>query len=435
MSDPNIDPVIDFDQFLSDHLDGCLDGEDLKTLNAEFERDAGLREQYECLMADQRNLREMFRQSSSTTSGLPTDFASKVVAEATRQRDGQRSVVAASLNQPASSNRSAVVGIIATAAAVLLLATLVSRNWSGNRAGPELAQSEAQSSSGSISTSELVDTTGRVEALRGQETLEPNIHGARLADSASPMPSSEPTVVKPSTVQPERVAIDAAENKIASSASADRIARSVPSRKSNDVAGALNTSAAVSIQAQPDDSMSGAVLVYDVRLTTQGRVTQCLAKTMKKVGMPETSRQPIDGELVDAARSVNSFDEDSKFQLLYLRAPAKQLDRLFANLLQDRDNVTSLGLTLVTDSPILKVTDNLQSVDPTLIQHEPGTASFELESSDAGELAVLRRLLEDQTFLPLTPGMPSTTGLSGMKTDLPSGSGRDVMSRVLLIVR
>lgn len=433
MSDPNIDPVIDFDQFLSDHLDGCLAGDDLQTLNAELERNAGLRGQYECMLADQENLRELFQQSTSTASGLPIDFASKVAAEAVRQRAVQPSVIAASLNKPTFSNRTAVVGIIATAAAALLVATLASRNGSES----ELAQNGPQSLAGPINTldpantTEPADTTGLVEALQGPETPDPEMRGPQLADNTSPLRSSEAA-----TVGPKRVAIDAAENQIASSAPVDRVARSIPARKSNDVGMPLGNSAAVSIGSQPnDDAMSGAVLVYNVRLTTQGRVTQCVAKTMKKVGMPETSRQPIDGEVVTAAKSVDSFDEDSKFQLLYLRAPAKQLDRLFANLLQDRENVTSLGLTLVTNSPILKVTDNLQSVDPTLIQHEPGTASFELESDDAGELAILRRLLDDQTFLPLTPGVSATTGLNAMKPNLPSGSGQDVMSRVLLIVR
>lgn len=433
MSDPNIDPIIDFDQLLSDHLDGCLDGDDLRTLNAELERNAALRDQYNGLLADQKNLREMFRQSSSTTNGvqvgLSGDFASKVVAEATRQRAAQRNVVAASLKQPASPNRRIIAGIIATAAAVLVVATLASRNWSGaeiaKNSGAEIAKNDVQSLADPV---EKPATDGQLDQSEAVPVAE--MFGSQLAEN-----TSQPRSPEPAAGQPERVAIDATENQDASSASMDRIARNMPSRKSNDAGMPLDTSASVSVQRQRDDSMSGAVVVYDVRLTTRGRVTQCIANTMKKVGMPETSRQPIDGQIVDAATSVDSFDADSKFQLLYLRAPAKQLDRLFKILLRDRENVSSLGLALVTDSPILKVTDNLQSVDSTLVRHEPGTASFELKSKDAGELEVLRRLLDDQTFLPLAPGMPATTGLNTMNPNSPAGSGLDVMTRVLLIVR
>ena len=276
-----------------------------------------------------------------------------------------------------------------------------------------------------VPASDILGDHETLQALEMPETV-----GPQLAENTSPLRSTDASVGRP-----VRNSTDPTKNQFASSVPMDRGTRNIPSAESNEVVMPLDSSASVSIGSQSNDSMSGAVLVYDVRLTTQGRVTQCVAKAMKKIGMPETSRQPIDGEIVGAAKSVDSFDEDSKFQLLYLRAPAKQLDQLFASLLQDGENVSSLGLTLVTDSPILKVTDNLQSVDPTLIRHEPGTASFELESDDTGELAVLRRLLEDQTFLPLSAGMPATTGLNPMKSDVPSGSGRDIMSRVLLIVR
>ena len=153
MSDPNIDPVIDYDQFLSEHLDGCLDGDDLKTLNAELGRNALLRQHYECLLTDQKNLREMFRQSNLAASGLPGDFASNVVAEASRRRAVQSSVTVASSSESRRPRRMPFVGIISTAAAVLVIATLASRNPSDS----ELAQNGTESSLVPVDTASSID--------------------------------------------------------------------------------------------------------------------------------------------------------------------------------------------------------------------------------------------------------------------------------------
>ncbi|TWU03477.1 hypothetical protein [Neorhodopirellula pilleata] len=437
------DPKIDFQQLLSDHLDGWLAGEDLETLQKQLHDDAGLREQYEAMLGDRKALRAMFSQPHPKS--LPPDFARTVAAQAARRRDEVDG-----LNAPASPTethrswrrRMVIATVVATAAAVLAMISIPS---GVGITPPRLANSE----SGLTGVMPLLPNGDSKTNDSDPSSLERStlIPMEQLADAS--VDSDSPVASKRPNAMPDVAEQTKPEERIAS----------IPSKEPRSIAStgtgqpetrrAMDVSTAVAISQTPDDTLSGAVLVYDVRLTSRGRITQPLSLAMQRVGLAETTRQPIDRSLIEAAKSVDTFDPESNFQVLYLRASAKRLDRLFESLLRDRENVSSVALSLVTDSPILKLTDNLERVDSTLIRREDRgvvrqrAASYQLESNEGSELAVLRRLLDGQTFVPVTPGLTgfprSGNGDAGAETDgrsdLDGATDRDIMSRVLVIIR
>lgn len=443
------DPKPDFQQLLSDHLDGWLTGDDLGILERQLSEDAELRDLYQTMLADRDALRAVFAEEPS--AALPANFARQVISEAVRRRDemvdpvtlasgvSQRSNggVSDTADETSGRRRNLVVGLMSTAAAALMMWSL----WFDREtASPQVAQ-VTQSGQEDRPRGEMAK-----EPLLAESFLaEPRLAESGIADSAVDAAASElPSTMKVSdAIASDAIASDP--NAMVASAesldiTSDRDWVPDPSEvaTASEPTNRLDRSSTVAITQPIDDTLSGAVLVYDVRLTSRGRVTSPVGQAIQRAGLPETSRQPIDRALVDAAKGLDTFDPESEFQILYLRASAKQLDRLFDTLLRDRDNVGSVGLSLVTNSPILKITDNLERVDATLVQRDEktdrrGGASYQLES-DGEQLAVLRRLLEDQTFLPMTPNL-GTPGSVGRDASGTGESGRDVMSRVLVIVR
>ena len=436
------DPKIDFQQLLSDHLDGWLTGKDLETLERQLRSDADLRHQYETMLADRESLRALLSQPPAKS--LPADFARSVTAQAARRRnevDGLNTPVTAMGDRHRWRRRIVIASVIVTAATLLLVISSptgdgVSPNQLTSNGVPPTTHTESFANEDPEPADSKRITPDRADLVPME----------RLADAQvvtdSPRTPVESDSMRAATEQP--IAAPNADERIAAMKTPDAssVAQSGP-RQTTDV------SSAVAMSQTPDDTFSGAVLVYDVRLTSRGRVTQPLSLAMQQVGLAETTRQPIDRSLIEAAKGVETFDPESKFKVLYLRASAKRLDRLFETLLRDSDNVNSVALSLVTDSPILKLTDNLERVDATLIQREDRfdagqrAASYQLESDQGSELAVLRRLLDDQTFIPMTPGLtgfPRTgdsdevTAADG-RSDLESVSDRDIMSRVLVIIR
>ncbi len=176
---------------------------------------------------------------------------------------------------------------------------------------------------------------------------------------------------------------------------------------------------------------TGAMMVYEIRLSPQGRWMGVLSEAMRQVDLQDARRLPINRDVIVAAKRADTFDEEAKFQLISLQASAKKIDRLFLNLRQKPRSVEAVGLSLVTDAPLLQMADDLARVDATKIQHDE-PLSFELENNDSDELATFRELLGEQTFLPLQT-MPSNEDLP--QPESLSNTGNDVITRVLILVR
>ncbi|MCM2372262.1 anti-sigma factor family protein [Aporhodopirellula aestuarii] len=430
-------PIPDFDQLLSDHLDGRLDENDTHLLEARLREDAALRSQYESMLADRQDLKTLFAVSEKSQPRLPKDFAARVVAESRRR--GLK-VASDSAIEPATVYRRAnadvaargrtriVLGVVAAAAAVLLV---ISLNFSG-KTDVNNVQSVAQNSPGTTST-----TDGPI----GLNADEPK-PSAIASASVEPVERNVEQDTEPASTGIDGAMMAATPDVEIQDPSVDSNMMSVSPKPARDALassesrGAVDNSASVSVGAEnsplfADSPLAGAVMVYDVRLSSKGRVTGAFAQAMQRNGLDESSREKVSRDVIAAAQRADVFEQDEKFQIVFLQAPAKKVDRLFLDLLRDRESVESVGLSLVTDTPILKMTDQLVRVDATQVKHRDAVSLQLGSGGNDAELNRLRDLLGEQAFMPLNAPAPNVDAAS----ESLSTTGTDVITRVLILVR
>jgi len=417
-------PTPDFDQLLSDHLDGRLGETETQIVEQQLLGDTALRRHYDGLVSDRQAIRNLFTKNSDAP-GLPPNFATGVLAEARRR--GLQTTTSTSENRASTDTtirpagrrpetdslarlrKRIAIGLIATAAAVLIMVT-----W--NRPIDEATQSIAQ-----------IPASHDAIADRAVADLAPaDISTEVRGDVPIPLPENRFAVSEP-RMEP-RMDSPPALDTVASAEMPTPMADGIPETVS------ISDDESVPLF---NASFTGAVMVYDVRLTSTGRTSGTFSKAMQRNGLNDADRQPINRDVIAAARQANTFDENDQFQILFLQAPAKKVDRMFLDLLRDRGSVESVGLSLITDTPILEMASRLTRVDATEVQHDRPLAR-ELGSRDGGDeddeqLATLRRLLGDQTYLPLDGGVaPPQDNVDAASL---SGSGNDVITRVLILVR
>ncbi len=166
----------------------------------------------------------------------------------------------------------------------------------------------------------------------------------------------------------------------------------------------------------------GVILVLDVRLTVAGRMEDAISASMRVAGLDQASEKELPNDLVDAiAGQENGLAVDDDVTVMYLQASAKKLDRFYLSLMSDQVGIGSVGMSLATNTPILKLIDSI-SPDPTTVRHA-GTA-LEL-SGDRGIVNGLVGALSQLKFAPL-----SREAAGAM-----SPSGPDEPSQILLLIR
>ncbi|TWU16500.1 hypothetical protein [Allorhodopirellula heiligendammensis] len=423
-------PEPDFDQLLSDHLDGQLDETDTQMLQQSMQEIPALQSQFDAMRADREDLRALFAAQHSTGPHLKRDFAARVLAESRRRRlamEGDQTAdnngethTSLTCEQPIDArNRrrvSLILGLVATAAAVLLITSL---NSPDELDAPVIAQHEPSATSEPQPAADperpLVDIetaqiNGPTEPIAPQP--EPMIASADAPKAAvGELPSEPNRIDEPSRPSPNAI-----------------VSLPTPSE-------AMDRSPTVSVGDDAsllvDSPFTGAMMVYEVRLSPQGRQMDVLSDAMRQAGLQDAPRLPINRDVIAAAKRADTFDEEAKFQVIFLQASAKKVDRLFLSLQQEPRLVEAVGLSLITDAPMLQMVGKLTRVDATKIQHDE-PLSFELESNDSEELAAFRELLGEQTFLPLE-AIPSSKDLQQPESS--SSAGDDVITRALILVR
>lgn len=418
-------PETNFDQLLSDHLDGRLDGTDAQTLQSAMRENPALQSQFDAMRADREALRTLFASQQSTGPRLGNDFAARVLAESRRR--GLPAVNGATVKEPTTAPEmrsvsrreqpldaprrrlSWVMGLVATAAAVLLIASLTFRERQLGNDVSAIAQHEPSTQfqpPTQLSPDRLTDVEQPLPAVE--------VASAPIESLADPVPAPN-EVASP---QPSPMAV------ASTPTPAKRLDRAA-------TVSAATVSAANEAPAFSESPFAGGMIVYDVRLSPQGRQTNVLSEAMRQVGLQDAPRLPVNREVMAAAKQAETFDEDAKFQVIYLQASAKRVDRLFVNLLREPRLVEGVRLSLITDAPILEKANQLTRVDATKVRHE-GQFSFELENNANNELAVLRELLGEQIF----DALPSVAARGPIpQPESLSNTGDDVISHVLILVR
>lgn len=418
-------PVPDFDQLLSDHLDDRLDETQTQMLRESLRKDPALRSQFSAMQSDRIAMREIFSTPSAPSPGLPRGFSKRVLAESRRRRLNTNAPAEPVLlnDSHRGVRRRLVAGGLITAASLLIVFSLSQFGRGPSDTTPTVAQNQTDSE---LLAERSVQSPASVSLAEQKNKVQPLVAsaepGAQSARPAAPDSSARNAKLMDISPKPSRDTV----------ASADLPA-------DDDLAGAAqDRMPSVSMsddEKKPllDAAFTGAMMVYDVRLTSEGRERGVVTKTIQRNGLGDAHRQPIDRDVIAAAKQANTFDEDAQYQVIYLQAPAKKVDRVFLDLLKDRQQVESVGLALVTDTPLLQVAGRAVQVDPTQVQHDR-PLSLELGGSgeNGAELETLRELLGEQAFMPLSE--PDNLE-NASDTEALSNSGNDVLTRVLILVR
>jgi len=174
------------------------------------------------------------------------------------------------------------------------------------------------------------------------------------------------------------------------------------------------------VNVSPDQSVAtlGAILVFNVELTDEGKNQDAFNSAMQLAGLKLPGTKKITEEVAGFVEE-SSLEESEGTSVLYLQAPAKDLDRLYLGLIADTEGVKSVGMSLAMNAPVIR-TVNAVRQDPTKIRHQ--SASLQLLSDD-DSLAQLTETLWKLEFMSIRGGQA-----------IPS-SGSDEMAEVLLLVR
>ena len=162
----------------------------------------------------------------------------------------------------------------------------------------------------------------------------------------------------------------------------------------------------------------GAILVINVELTAEGRERDVFNAAMKRAGLKASSQKKISDEIVGITENP-SLQKPEGAAVVYLQAPAKDLDRLYLGLIADRVGVKSVGMSLAMDAPVMRAINAVRQ-DPTAVRHE--SSSLQLLSDD-DTMAQLTDTLLRLEFMGMRNGVavPSTGG--------------DQMAEILLLVK
>jgi hypothetical protein len=281
-----------------------------------------------------------------------------------------------------------------------------------------------------------------VVTLRPEQAQDPGV--ALLPDtgpSVAVVPETEVTPERDPLVVPDRIAESAkiadADSEIPIAPAADDLQAQPaspesamerlesPPRTSDSIARSETPRLKDSVEPPAKSTMDlpemnqGAILVLDVRRTAAGRRSRAVADAMEFAELGAASEKEITDEIVGLANEAQPSAE-GEYSLFYLQAPAKNLDRFYLRLLDDKEGIESVGMTLALEAPIMKMVRTLQS-DPTLIRHDAPV----LLTSEDGSVDDLTSRLGQLPFGPFDRGAISA---------LPS-KGPDITAQILVLVR
>ncbi len=178
---------------------------------------------------------------------------------------------------------------------------------------------------------------------------------------------------------------------------------------------AIDTSSVASVQ-MPLNQL-GAIFVLHVQQTEAGRQSNAVAEAMELADIQPATEKAITDEIAGLA---GERPEDGEPTILYLRAPAKQLDKFYLRLMADEVGVESVGITIADGAPIMGVISAVQP-DPTLVRH----TSLEL-TSESGLVDQLAGQLGQLSYLPMNRRQALNA--------LPS-NGPDQLAQILVLVQ
>ncbi|MCC9641788.1 hypothetical protein LOC71_05840 [Rhodopirellula sp. JC740] len=425
------------DQLISDHLDGRLTEDQSQWLAEQLRMDADFAQRIRDAELDRKMLRSL-HENTTASRALPSDFASRVVAAA-HQRAIDEDL---SAEHPLRQMKVSIPVEVAVAQS----------NRYGKRAW--IAAVAGLAAAGLLVASLRTQVPGPTP---DNPVLDPS---TTIAQSDSD-PSNPPTGTQPQVVPEPTLADEPASEMIASDdlpatapeamiASADLGGESVsPSLQSDDMPTpttareipAADVSSMVANQSSKDlQTLSGAVLIYDVRLTPEARnpglrnhfasAGDPIRKAMTSAGLEASSKQLVSERLIEATRESVTLDDDTRYQILLLRGPAKQLDRLFLELLSDDESVDSVGMSMAMGNAVSGIAwkQENETVGADAV-------AYELNADDKESLQQLGVALSNRDFMPVKAESFSNRINFALGSPEAASTGNDFITEVLVIIR
>ncbi len=175
-----------------------------------------------------------------------------------------------------------------------------------------------------------------------------------------------------------------------------------------------------------------AMLVLNVRRTMDGRNTRSVETAMELTGIDSASRKAVDENVVRFANENKANDESaSSASVLYLEAPAKQLDQFILRLIADEQGIESVSMTIANDPPLVAMIQSLRDVDPTKIKH---STSWQLDAGADGTNALASHL-SDRPYVRLNSATANMAVAGSVDESGSASTSSDIIGRVLVIVR
>lgn len=441
------------DQLISDHLDGRLSDDQSQWLAEQLRMDADLAQRLTDADIDRQMLRSL-HQSTSTSSSLPSDFASRVVAAAQQRaidddlssdhplRKLPVSVPVESVVPQSSRNgrRTWVAAIAGLAAAGLLVASLQNRlsDTDPNTPIGDPSTVVAQADPANIEVDPVNDLDSR--SAPAVDTIAAN--DGSTEQSADDLPVGNMLAEDTSTTANSVADLEGSSN-------------NEPNRpEPNAIASAMNTETTPKLNAAPVDmsatvaagnnsevqSLSGAVLIYDVQLKPEVRDpgarnhfaldSDPVRKAMTTAGLAASSKQLVSERLIEATRESVTLDENTRYQILLLRGPAKQLDRLFLELLADEDSIESVGMSMAMGNAVSGIAwQQDEDVAPS------SAVAYDLNAKDKRSLQRLGMALSNRDFMPVEAESFTNRIDFALGSPEAASTGNDFITEVLVIVR
>ncbi|GAA5508827.1 hypothetical protein [Novipirellula caenicola] len=175
-----------------------------------------------------------------------------------------------------------------------------------------------------------------------------------------------------------------------------------------------------------------AMLVLDVRRTMDGRNTRAVETAMELTGIDSASRKAVGEKVVRFAKENQADDESaSSASVLYLEAPAKQLDQFILRLIADEQGIESVSMTIANDPPLVAMIQSLRDVDPTTVTH---STSWQLDAGVNGNNALASHL-SDRPYVRLNSATANMAVAGSVDESGSASTSSDIIGRVLVIVR
>lgn len=425
------------DQLLSGYLDGALSADERSRVEALLRSDPQVAQELEALRQLRASLRELYRAGAKP---LGEKFADRVIESAVTQARaeglGDDHPVVRLAEQPStatgsgSSSKRRVASVIIALAALIALAVVLVLPLQQNGDDAPLAEGDSRiaAQGDGAGDAEVAPETTEPEPIEtAEQQPEPVLAagqeqdpGAIIGSLENAAPSSQfaddPSVPRDGQ-RPEQPSQGPSSEMIADAGSPTAEPIRPDSEEPRE-------------EAAPDAPAPrlGAILVLQVRRTDQGRASRAIRAAMRAASIEAASQKQISDQVASMVAESVDAAEDTGGSIVYLQAPAKQIDQFFLHLVGDRAGIESVAMSLVTDAPVLDMVQSLHAVDPTEVRHE---TAWQLQATDQRAIGALSQRLADREFIPLD----ETTAAMGITSAAPGSQGADVMSQVLVLIR